>query len=497
VTKPWGSSIVSSDALAYASAGTLIAMLADGRVSAVELLDAAIARIEALDGPINAVVVRDFERARVTARDADAALRRGERRPLLGLPMTVKESFSIAGLPTSWGNPAFRAWMPQADSLVVSRLKAAGAVILGKTNVPFMLTDYQSYNDIHGTTSNPWDVARTPGGSSGGSAAALAAGFVPLELGSDMGGSLRVPAHFCGVYAHRPSLGLVPMRGCGPPQSPARPERVDFSVPGPMARSAGDLSLALDLLAGPDPLTDGKGYRLALPPARHAKLRDYRVLLLDTHPLCPTAAGLRAVMSDLGDSLSRSGCQVARHSPLLPDLAEEARLFRTMLAAFSSGGMPEAVYQPLVEAARSLAADDRSLQACWLRGVTLTHRDWLLLARTRSRIAQQWRDLFDVFDLVLCPVMPTTAFLHDHTPDHRHRRCAIDGMDVSYFDQGVWVGSAVLSGLPATVAPIGCSANSLPIGLQMIGGHLEDRTTIGFAELLAQVAGGFRAPQLS
>jgi amidase len=485
-----------SDALAYASAGGLIAMLAEGRLSAVELLHAAIARIEALDGPINAVVVRDFERAEVSARDADAALRRGERRPLLGLPMTVKESFSIAGLPTSWGNPAFKTWMPPSDSLVVSRLKAAGAVIIGKTNVPFMLTDYQSYNEIHGTTRNPWDVARTPGGSSGGSAAALAAGYVALELGSDLGGSLRVPAHFCGLYAHRPSLGLLPMRGSGPPHSPIRPDRVDFATPGPLARSARDLSLALDVLAGPDPLTDGKGYRLALPEARHAALRDFRVLLLDTHPLCPTAAVLRAALNDLGDRLTRLGCQVARHSALLPDLAEEARLFRTMLAAFSSAGMPEAAYRTLAEAARGLAGDDCSLDACWLRGATLSHRDWLLLDRVRSRIAQQWRDVFDVFDLVLCPVMPTTAFLHDQTPEHRARRCAVDGMDVSYFDQSVWLGSAVLSGLPATVAPIGFSDSGLPIGLQIIGGYLEDRTTIGFADLLERVQGGFVAPRL-
>jgi amidase len=263
-----------------------------------------------------------------------------------------------------------------------------------------------------------------------------------------------------------------------------------------MARSAGDLSLALDVLAGPDPLTEGKGYHLALPEARHAALRDYRVLLLDSHPLCPTEAGTRAALNVLGDRLSRMGCQVARHSPLLPDLAEEARLFRTMLAAFASASLPEAVYQTMAEAARALAGDDRSLHACWLRGLTLSHRDWLALARVRGRIAQQWREVFAVFDLVLCPVMPTTAFLHDHRPDHRDRRLDIDGVEVPYFDQGVWVGSAVLSGLPATVAPIGCSEAGLPIGMQVIGGYLEDRTTIGFATLLEQAMGGFTAPRL-
>jgi amidase len=211
--------------LAYRSARDLVALLAHREVSATELLQHSIARIEALDEQINAVVVRDFERARASAREADAALARGEQRPLLGLPMTVKESFSVMGLPTTWGDPAHRDWLPSADSVAVERLKQAGAIILGKTNVPLMLGDFQSYNDIYGTTNNPWDVSRTSGGSSGGSAAALAAGFVSLELGSDFAGSLRIPAHFCGVYAHRPSLDLVPMRGGGPPRAPARPDR--------------------------------------------------------------------------------------------------------------------------------------------------------------------------------------------------------------------------------------------------------------------------------
>ena len=204
----------------YRSATDLIQALAARQISARELLDAAITRIEALDPKINAVVVRDFERARAAADAADAALGRGERRPLLGLPMTVKEQFNVAGLPTTWGQPQFRDWRPGADALAVQRLKAAGAIIIGKTNVPVALADWQSYNEVYGTTNNPWNLGRTPGGSSGGAAAALAAGFVPLELGSDIGGSLRAPAHFCGVFAHKPSLDLIPQRGSGPPQTP-------------------------------------------------------------------------------------------------------------------------------------------------------------------------------------------------------------------------------------------------------------------------------------
>jgi amidase len=359
-----------------------------------------------------------------------------------------------------------------------------------------MLADFQTANPIFGTTNNPWELGRTPGGSSGGSAAALAAGFVPLELGSDMGGSLRIPAHFCGVLAHRPSLGLVPMRGSGPPQAPVGPDPVDFATPGPMARSARDLALALNVLAGPDPLTEGKAYRLALPEARHRRLAEYRVLLLDTHPLCPTSETLRRALASLAEGLGQAGCAIARHSPLLPDLAEEARLFRTLLAAFSAAGMPEAEFGPILLAARALAEDDRSLAACWLRGLTLSHRDWLTLGRRRRRMAAAWRDVFSVFDLVLSPVMPDVAFPHDHQPDHRARRSAIDGVAVSYFDQGVWLGASVLSGLPATVVPIGLSQDGLPIGLQVMGAYLEDRTTIGFAGLLEAAFGGFMAPGL-
>jgi amidase len=225
--------------------------------------------------------VRDFDRARAVAKAADDALASGDKRPLLGLPMTVKEQYNVAGLPTCWGYQKFKNWKPDFDSLVVQRLKAAGAIILGKTNVPEGLGDWQSYNKVYGTTNNPWDLTRTPGGSSGGPAAALAVGYVPLELGSDVGGSLRAPAHFCGVCAHKPSLDLVPLRGAGYPETPPIPVVGDMSVGGPMARSAADLALELDVIAGPDPMWNGIGYKLALPPPRHDQLAEFRVLVLD------------------------------------------------------------------------------------------------------------------------------------------------------------------------------------------------------------------------
>jgi len=481
--------------LEYRSATELLAALSDKRVSSVELVDFAIARIEALDKNINCVVVRDFERARATAKEADAALARGERRPLLGLPMTIKEQFNIAGLPTTWGNPKFKNWHPEADALAVQRLKAAGAVILGKTNVPLMLGDWQSYNEIYGTTNNPWDLGRTPGGSSGGAAAALAAGFVPLEFGSDIGGSLRAPAHFCGVFSHKPSLDLAPQRGSGPPQTPAFPVRGDLSVIGPMARSAADLALELDVLAGPDELSDGIGYKLALPPPRHNKLADFRVLAIDAHPLCPTAASITAALNGLAERLGKTGCTILRQSAALPDLAETGRIYRELLSAvFAADLLPEA-RERVEAAAKALSLDDQSLAASGLRGLTMSHAEWIRKSRIRSRLRGRWLALFQDVDIVLCPPMPTVAFPHDHSPQYA-RRLDIDGTKVPYNDQSVWAGIATLNGLPATTTPIGRSDDGLPIGVQIVGGYLEDRATIAFAGLIEREFGGFTPPPI-
>jgi len=477
----------------YRHAIDLVAALANKTVSSRELVDAAIARIEAFDAKLNAVVVRDFDAARDAANAADAALARGERRPLLGLPMTVKEQFNIASLPTTWGDPKFKDWRPTVDALAVTRLKTAGAVILGKTNVPLNLEDWQTFNAIYGTTNNPWDLTRTPGGSSGGAAAALAAGYVALEFGSDIGGSLRAPAHFCGVFAHKPSLDLIPSRGSGPPTTPAIAMRGDLAVIGPMARSAADLMLELDVVAGPDEMSDGIGYRLALPPARHEELRDFRVLLIDSHPLCPTASSITGALNRLAERLGRSGCTVARTSPLLPNLALTARLYVQLLAAFRGADLPAEARQRVEDAAKALPRDDESLTAFQLRGLTMSHPEWVQASRVRAGMCQRWQDLFREFDVVLCPVMPTVAFPHDHSPG-RARQLDIDGKLVAYRDQIVWISAATLCGLPATAAPIERSETGLPIGVQIIGGFLEDRTTIRFAELIEREYGGFTPP---
>jgi amidase len=480
-------------AWAYRSAGELAQALAKREIPALELTDQFIARIEALDGDLNAVPVRDFARAREAAREADAALARGERRPLLGVPVTVKESYNVAGLPTTWGVPAFKDFVAQEDALAVTRLKSAGAVILGKTNVPLHLDDWQSYNDIHGVTHNPWDRTRTPGGSSGGSAAALAAGFGPLSLGSDIGGSLRVPAHFCGVCAHKPTHGIAASRGHTPPGLAALPGEVDLAVIGPMARGVDDLVLALDAIAGPDEAAEGRGYRLSLPPARRDQLAEFRVLFIADHPLLPTSAAVGASLDRLSKQLIAAGVEVKRETPLLPDLAASARLYVKLLNAFLSAGLPDDRHQEIRAAIEKIPAHDQSLIAELSRGAVMSHREWLKAHFARLRLKQQWRALFRDFDVIICPPAATPAFAHDHSPDQNERKIAVDGKEFPYLHQLVWAELATTCGLPATVIPIGVM-DGLPVGAQIIGPEFEDRTPLAFARLVEREFGGFVAP---
>jgi len=447
------------------TAGELVQALAERKVGALELADQAIARIESRDGPINAVVVRDFERARAAAKAADAALARGERRPLLGLPMTVKESHDIAGLPSTWGFEPFKAYVAARDSVGVARLKAAGAIILGKTNVPVMLGDWQSTNPIYGRTNNPWDPTRSPGGSSGGGAAALAAGMTPLEFGSDIGGSIRVPAALCGVYGHKPSYGIIPVRGHTPMGMEGAP--IPLAVVGPLARSAADLERALDVLAGPDEL-EGVGWRLELPPARHARLGDFRVLIVDQLPGVVVDAEIRGALADLAARLDALGAQVTRGREHLPDPEPAREVFSSLLMTALSRGQPDA----------------RPIDA----------HAWMGRLDGQLAIRRQWAELFTRFDVVLTPVFGTVAFPHVDEPDQAKRTLTIDGRPTPYFDQMAWPALALVPNLPATAAPLGLTRAGLPMAVQVIGPYLEDRTTIGFAGLLERELGGFRAP---
>ncbi len=449
----------------FATATELSAALAAKKVSAMELARDAIGRIERHDGKINAICVRDFERGLDAARAVDTGRARGETQPLLGIPLTVKESYNVAGLPTTWGFPAQKDFVPGEDALSISRVRAAGGVILGKTNVPVGLGDWQSYNDIYGTTNNPYDLGRTPGGSSGGSSAALAAGYGPLSLGSDIGGSLRVPAFHCGVYAHKPTFALAPSRGHTPPPFPPLPFDRDLAVIGPMARSAADLSLLLDVIAGPDPMEAGKAYTLALPPPRHGALKSFRVLVIDTDPVLPTNAAVRAAIDRLAANLGKADVKIERQSPLLPDFAASSRLYMRMLLSFLGATFAPEIHAGALEAAAKLAPDDISLAAERLRGIALSHRDWVLADGARARLRAQWRELFGT-----------------------------DGKDYVYPDQLAWPGIATLPGLPATAIPIGLSPEGLPVGVQIVGPWLEDRTPLKLAELIEREFGGFVPP---
>lgn len=483
--------------LTFASAAEQARALAEGRVTATALLEHSLARIALHDPAFNLVAVRDFEQARAAARAADEALARGERKPLLGVPITVKESFDVQGLVTATGNPTHVENVAAEDSWVVRALREAGAVVLGKSNVPVGLADLQSYNPLYGVSNNPWNVARTPGGSSGGSAGVLAAGYVALELGSDIGGSIRIPAHFNGVYGHKPTQGLIGLRGAGLPAG--RVADRDLSVAGPLARTAADLALALDLLLNLDPL-QAKAWRATLPPTRHQRLADYRVLVLDQWPGTERSVGERVAIERVVERLRTQGSQVLRTSDLpaglLPDLGEAHRIYRSLLG--SSLAEPPALSAGAQARLDALQPDDHSADAAWLRSFSLSHRAWLHDNEARLKLRQQWEALFGVVDVVVTPVLATQAFAHNHSEpkDERSYPVAFEGgsRQVRFLDLFTWAGLPVLPGLPATSFPLGLDDDGLPIGAQAVGAYLEDHTTIHFAHLLEQVYGGFQVP---
>jgi amidase len=456
----------SNTTLATASATQLAAAVRARSVSALELADAAIAMIEALDGPINAVVVRDFDRARGQARQVDQAVADGADLPLAGVPMTVKECFNIAGLPTTFGLETARNYRPTEDAVAVRRLKAAGAVILGKTNVAAGLADYQVDNPIYGRTGNPHDLSRSPGGSSGGSAAALAAGMVPLELGGDAGGSIRIPAAFCGVYGHLSSFPLISLEGHGPPGGGIIVGRA-WAAAGPMARTAADLDLALKVLSGPEG-RDATAYRLALPAPRHGRLADYRVFVLTEHPTAAVDDEIVAAIDDLATVLETAGASVSRHSVLLPSLADSQALVEKFAWTYKTGMSPDAP-EP--------------------RATIKDYHDCLVAQEVLRRA---WDVFFRSFDVVIAPCYATAAFppFPGSNPwPGANRTLRVNGAEVPFRPQTAWPLIAGMPHLPATAAPIGRTRDGLPIGAQFIGPFLEDLTTIAFAGQVSTALG--------
>lgn len=476
---------------AFRSTAELARALCERKVGAVELLDHYLARAERHNPRINAIVAWDVERARERARSADAALARGESWGALhGVPMTIKDSIEVAGMPTTSGAPALRDHRPAEHAPAAQRAVDAGAIVFGKTNLPIYAGDFQSYNDVYGQTNNPWDVTRVPGGSSGGAAAALAAGLTGFEIGSDIGGSIRNPSHYCGVYGLKPSHGLVPTRGHipGPPGTLAT---ADISVIGPMGRGVADLALGLDVLAGPDRL-EARGWRLALPPPRHERLRDFRVAVWLDHPLCPVDGEVLACLQAAVEAVARAGAQVDEKTRPA-DGAESFSVYLRLLFGVLASGFPPAALATFDAALPGLAPDNVSFQTDTVRGVSQRHRDWTAVDEHRQRLRWRWDAFFRDFDVLLAPVVPTVAFPHDHS-EQTARTVTVNGAPFPYMQQLFWAGLTNVVYLPAVAAPVGLAQSGLPVGIQIAAPYLEDRTAIRFAELLAGVIGGYQIP---
>jgi amidase len=479
----------------FATATELLGALRARRVTASELSELYIRRIERYDGRLNAVVVRDFERARRQASGADQVPAGREAGVLLGLPMTIKESFNVAGLPTTCGVPAWRDFVSQHDAPAVLRTRAAGAVLLGKTNVPPMLADWQSANPIHGRANNPWDLGRTPGGSSGGSAAAIAAGFCALEVGSDIGGSIRVPAAFCGVYGHRPSETLLPKSGQFP--LPPLPNAVGvMGVQGPIARSAEDLELALSVLMGPE-VGEDVAWRVELPASRHRRLADFRVAVLPAIPWLPLDDEIGRALDDLGARLGRLGATVKEVQPdALGDHRGHHELYRYLLESMTSAReTPEGRRRAIDMWKRSI---DEFAHA-HLRGLEAAPGDFVVWGVQREKYRQAWRVFFRDWDVLLAPAINVLPYPHIERAwprDDESLRLTLDvnGRAVPYGHGLVYPSLSTVAGQPATAFPVGLSRDGLPIGLQAVGPYLEDLTPLRFAALLAREIGGFRKP---
>ncbi len=466
------------------------AAVRNGEVSATEVLEHLVARIEELDGPVHAVVRWDLDRARAAALVADQAVVDGdELGPLHGVPMTIKDSFQTSGCVTTSGSPELADHVPTEDAWPVARLRAAGAIPFAKTNLPIFAGDIQSYNDVYGTTNNPHDVTRTPGGSSGGSAAALAMGFTSIELGSDIGGSIRVPAHYSGVMGHKPSYGIVPAHG-QIPGMPGTLSQADLAVTGPMARHVDDLEVELDVLVGPDRWNE-PAWRLELPPARHRELSELRVAawLDDGH--CPVDASTRWVLDELVAKLEAAGGHVDTDARPGFTLQKADTVFENLLFAALSGGSSRDAIEHMAHAEPSTPFGRMAV------ATAARHRAWLADNERRLQIRERWREFFERFDVILMPVQPRNAIPHDHSQPQWDRSVAIDGVDRPYLDLFGWTGPAGVGALPATVVPAGTAGDGLPIGVQIVGPYLHDHTTLQMARIVAELCGGCPRPALA
>ena len=477
---------------AFWSASKLVRALRARKIGALELLELYAARIARHDCALNALCVLDFDAARKRARSFDRASRRAgaQAGPLAGLPMTVKESFDLAGHPTTWGLAEYRHTRAANNALAVERFMRAGANVFGKSNVPTLLADWETNNPVYGKTVNPWDPARTPGGSSGGAAAALAAGLTGLEAGSDIGGSIRNPANYCGVYGHKPTWGICSMAGHALPGS-AHP--ADISAIGPLARSAFDLELALGIMAGPDAI-DGAGWKLALQKPAMKTLRGLRIAVLATHPTAETDATVQAAIGRLAQFLGRQGAKVSERALPDFDLGEAHRVFIQLLRGATSSRQTPEFFAQMLAAKAKLAPKDDSYYAQMVRANTQPHKDWLAASNRRHQMRHAWAEFFRDWDVLLCPNAATAAFPHSMPGERWERMIRVNGKPQPATTQMWWAGIAGMCYLPGTAAPIGLSPEGMPIGVQIVGPQYGDLTTMRVAQRIEREYYAFVPP---
>ncbi len=475
----------------WMTATALTKALERREISAVEALDAHLAAVDARNDAINVVVTVDADRARAEASEIDRRRIAGEALgPLAGLPMTVKDSLMTAGMRTTSGAPELADFVPEIDAAPVARLRAAGAVIYGKTNLPLYAGDTQSFNEVFGTSNNPWDLSRTVGGSSGGSAGALAAGLTSLEVGSDIAGSIRNPAGMCGVVGHKPSYGIVSAKG-QIPGPPGTLTQADLAVVGPMARSVADVELALGILAGPDDWHD-EAWSLRLPPPRTLDPAELRVAVMATDPHCPVDPEIESAIDGVADRLEALGARVSRDArPDRFDFEKADRTFWALLGGALSGGLSltELDQMAAEAAAGGTPSGELGVDQSWMR-----HREWLTNNERRLQMRARWKTFFDSWDVVLAPIAPTVAYVHDHSFPMSDRTVDVAGTQRPYLDIMRWMGVFGMAYLPATALPVAVHSNGLPIGLQVVGPFLHDRTALAAAAMIEQLTGGTQRP---
>ncbi|MBU2649178.1 amidase [bacterium] len=474
----------------------LTRLIREKKISAGDLLEQYIQRYERFNPLLNAIIATSIDAAREKAEDADRATDAGKNwGPLHGLPITIKDNIEVKGMPCTAGSESLKNHRPLKNAALVQKLLDAGAIIFGKSNLPEFGADFQSYNRLHGITNNPWDVTRTPGGSSGGAAAAVATGMTAVEIGNDIGGSIRHPANFCGIYGHKATFGIVPDHGVLPPvpgifNGDYTIEK-DIVVNGPLARSAEDLQLMMDLIVGPE-IPDRKAWQIQLPPPRKKAIKDYKIGLWLDDPVCPVDSSVRDCLQKAVDALSKAGVDIQDKKPQVT-FQESYRIFIQLLNAVMGSGAEPEVFEKWLRSESKLSKEDTQYKNQQIRAAIQRHRDWLLVDGERQLLREKWADFFKEYDALLCPATCVAAFPHDHGSWFK-RTISVNGRQEPYTNIMGWAGLTNVVYLPATIAPVGFTPQNLPVGVQIVAPYLEDRTSMHIAHLMADICGGFTPP---